>query len=210
MKRRLLTAGLVLAFPAMMAGAADVLTVQADKVGVNTGATDPAAPLEVIATPTTIGFGNAVVLLKNAGPVAFQLDDTTADPGIFWNFAVANGETEFRLSKAGTGKVEFAVDSSGNVRIPGSFISNGTSLDVPDFVFAPSYDLMPLAELGSFIERERHLPNVPSAKEVHRSGLNMTDMQMRLLQKIEELTLYTLEQEKRIEHLEALLEATNH
>jgi hypothetical protein len=45
----------------------------------------------------------------------------------------------------------------------------------------------------------RRLPNVPSAENVSKNGLNMTDMQLRLLQKVEELTLYTLAQQKELE-----------
>ena len=65
--------------------------------------------------------------------------------------------------------------------------------------------LMPLDEVKSFIESEKHLPEVPSAAQVNESGLNITDMQMRLLRKVEELTLYLIELEKRNSELEARL-----
>ena len=72
---------------------------------------------------------------------------------------------------------------------------------------------MPLNEVKSFVEKHRHLPEIPSAKEVSLNGLNMTDMQIRLVKKIEELTLYTLQQHTKIEKLEqqlALLEDDRH
>ena len=62
---------------------------------------------------------------------------------------------------------------------------------------------MPLNELRSFVETNRHLPEVPSADEVASDGLDMTAMQLRLLQKVEELTLYTLQQQKLIDQLMA-------
>ena len=64
---------------------------------------------------------------------------------------------------------------------------------------------MPLSELAAFVAAERRLPNVPSADEIQQGGLNMTDMQMRLLEKVEELTLYTLEQQKTIEEFQERL-----
>lgn len=81
----------------------------------------------------------------------------------------------------------------GDIRVSGgSFIDDGTTLNTPDYVFEPEYDLMPLDELQAFVAREKHLPNVPSAREVKEQGLNLGQFQMRLLEKIEELALYTL------------------
>jgi len=85
---------------------------------------------------------------------------------------------------------------SGNIKIPGNFISGATTLNVPDYVFEPGYPLLPLDELSNFIEREKHLPNLPSAAEIHKNGINMTAFQMKLLEKVEELTLYAVAQEQ--------------
>ncbi len=71
-----------------------------------------------------------------------------------------------------------------------------------DFVFEPDYALKPLSELESFVKENRHLPEIPSEKEMVENGLNVNEMQIKLLQKIEELTLYIIEQEKRIKSLE--------
>jgi hypothetical protein len=64
---------------------------------------------------------------------------------------------------------------------------------------------MPLAELKAFIEREKHLPNVPNRDEVKAKGLNLSEFQMRLLEKVEELTLYTVRQHDEIQALRAHL-----
>lgn len=66
----------------------------------------------------------------------------------------------------------------------------------PDYVFAPSYKLMPLQEVEKFVQVNNHLPGVPPAKQVEKEGLELASNQMMLLKKIEELTLYIIEQEK--------------
>lgn len=70
-----------------------------------------------------------------------------------------------------------------------------------DYVFSPDYSLMPLNEVERYIKINKHLPEIPSAAEVKENGLSMGEMQNKLLQKIEELTLYVIEQQKQIEEL---------
>jgi hypothetical protein len=70
-----------------------------------------------------------------------------------------------------------------------------------DYVFEPKYKLMPLTEVESFIKENKHLPNVPSAKEVVKEGIDMATMDAKLLEKIEELTLYMIELKKENEGL---------
>ncbi len=96
--------------------------------------------------------------------------------------------------------------SGGNIRVSGgSFIDDGTTLDVPDYVFEKQYKLMPLAELKAYIETAKHLPGVKSAKEVAEEGLNISQSQMALLEKVEELTLYTLQQQDELDSKKQLL-----
>lgn len=71
-----------------------------------------------------------------------------------------------------------------------------------DYVFFPDYQLKSLAEVESFIKQNGHLPEVPNAKTVEENGIELGEMNALLLRKIEELTLYILEQEKRIKALE--------
>ncbi len=72
----------------------------------------------------------------------------------------------------------------------------------PDYVFDKNYDLMSLKELEESIEKNNHLPGLPSAAEVEENGFLVADMQKRVLEKVEELTLYTIEQGKLIEQLQ--------
>jgi hypothetical protein len=77
-----------------------------------------------------------------------------------------------------------------------------------DYVFAKDYDLKPLAEVEAFIAKNKHLPNVPSAAQVKEEGLALGDMARIQQEKIEELTLYIIAQNKRIEALEAKMNTT--
>ncbi|MCP4176262.1 MAG: hypothetical protein GY756_00680 [bacterium] len=71
--------------------------------------------------------------------------------------------------------------------------------DWADFVFEPTYKMPTLKEVENFIKINKHLPDVPSEKEVRENGINVGEMNATLLQKIEELTLYTIEQQKILE-----------
>lgn len=77
-----------------------------------------------------------------------------------------------------------------------------TSTTWPDYVFADDYDLKPLSEVENFIRENRHLPDIPSAQEMAKKGQNLGEMNALLLQKIEELMLYVIEQENSIRNLE--------
>lgn len=69
-----------------------------------------------------------------------------------------------------------------------------------DHVFNHGYALKSLSEVEGFIKENKHLPEVPSEKQMQEEGLNINEFQIKLLQKIEELTLYTIEQQKQIDN----------
>jgi len=81
----------------------------------------------------------------------------------------------------------------------------------PDYVFEtyyngfsemmPNYSLIALEDLEAFLKENNHLPNVPSAETMETEGISLKEMNLLLLQKIEELTLYTLQQQKEIDAL---------
>jgi hypothetical protein len=73
----------------------------------------------------------------------------------------------------------------------------------PDYVFKSGYQLMPLQKIESFIKEKGHLPEVPSAKEVAKEGVELGNNQALLLKKIEEITLHLISINKRVESLEA-------
>jgi hypothetical protein len=91
---------------------------------------------------------------------------------------------------------KLAVD--GKIKAKEIVVSTGWS----DFVFDDDYDLMPLKGVEDYIEENGHLPHIPAGKEVEEKGLSMGEMQKLHMQKIEELTLYLVEQNKQIEKLQ--------
>jgi hypothetical protein len=71
-----------------------------------------------------------------------------------------------------------------------------------DDVFSPSYQLMPLRGIRAFVEEHHHLPGIPSENEVAEHGIGLGEMQVKLLAKIEELTLHMIAAEDRSSRLE--------
>jgi hypothetical protein len=77
-----------------------------------------------------------------------------------------------------------------------------TATGWPDFVFEKQYLLLPLSKVEQFIEENKHLPGIPSASLIEKEGHDIGDMNNKLLQKIEELTLYLIEEQKERRKLE--------
>lgn len=77
----------------------------------------------------------------------------------------------------------------------------------PDYVFKTDYKIVPLTDLETYIKTNRHLPEMPTAKEAETNGIELGEMNKRLLQKIEELTLYLIELKKENEQLKTRVEA---
>lgn len=73
----------------------------------------------------------------------------------------------------------------------------------PDYVFEPSYISSSLEDVERFIKANKHLPDIPSAKDVRENGVNLGEMNAKLLMKIEEMTLYLIEQNRRLGNLQA-------
>ncbi|MNT77915.1 hypothetical protein D3C72_2170870 [compost metagenome] len=70
-----------------------------------------------------------------------------------------------------------------------------------DFVFKKDYNLPTLAQVEKQINEKGHLENIPNEEDVLKNGINLGDMNAKLLQKIEELTLYMIDQNKNIQNL---------
>lgn len=81
--------------------------------------------------------------------------------------------------------------------VKGSIHTNEVKVDLsvpgPDYVFESAYNLPTLDEVSAYIKTNKHLPDVPSARDMEKNGLNLGEMNMLLLRKIEELMLYLLE-----------------
>lgn len=105
----------------------------------------------------------------------------------------------------GTDKVEYGYKLAVKGKIKAEEIKV-TASEWADFVFADEYKLPPLEDVGRFVKKHKHLPGIPSEAEVLANGIELGAMDVKLLQKIEELTLYTLEQEKKIAVRDTLIE----
>ncbi|SFC65893.1 hypothetical protein SAMN04487891_1184 [Flagellimonas taeanensis] len=79
------------------------------------------------------------------------------------------------------------------------------SVPGPDYVFKEGYDLKSLEEVQNYINEHGHLPNIPSAKEMEEEGIQLGEMNMKLLEKIEELTLYVIKQQGEIDYLKSII-----
>ncbi len=93
------------------------------------------------------------------------------------------------------------LDVNGTIRAKEIIVETGWA----DHVFAPDYQLAPLSEVEAHIRANQRLPGIPSAAEIGETGVSLGQSQTMLLEKIEELTLYAIEKEKRVAELEARL-----
>jgi len=78
-----------------------------------------------------------------------------------------------------------------------------------DFVFKPSYKLYPLSDLKKYIDRNHHLPEIASAKQMQAEGIKVGENEVKLLQKVEELTLYLIDADKKDKELESQIKGQN-
>jgi hypothetical protein len=128
-------------------------------------------------------------------------------PGMPWGMAMGTAN-QSRLYVNNDGQVGIGT-SKINDNTFGLFVEKGIrtrkvkvdQASWTDYVFEPTYKLPSLEEIEVFIKQYKHLPDVPSAKEVEKNGLDVGENQAVLLKKIEELTLYVIEQQKEINEL---------
>jgi len=97
---------------------------------------------------------------------------------------------------------QYALDVNGVIRAKEIKVETGWA----DFVFDREYRLPSLSEVESHIREHKHLPGIPSEAQVKEEGINLAEMQVKLLQKIEELTLYVIEQQKENKQLKSRIE----
>lgn len=183
------------------------MTLAPTNTGANVGigTSNPTEKLEV--------YGGGNLLLRgannNAGDILFQTN-SKKQTGRIWT--AGTGSSGLYMS-SGDLIPDFTIDNSGNVGI-GTLNTSAYKLSVDgnvratevkvytgwaDYVFAKDYKLPTLEEVAQHIEEKGHLINIPSAKEVEKDGILLGEMNAKLLEKIEELTLYTLKQQKQLE-----------
>lgn len=172
----------------------------AGNVGI--GTTVPADKLSVSAGAITVGFGNMDKATLQGG----------SGFGSLLRLFYADGKETVRIDAGGGGGTSWInsgnlligktsqINSAYRLDVNGTIRSNEirVNLDGADFVFEEKYPLMPLTELEAYVKKNKHLPEIAPAKEMQEQGSNLGDLNTKLLQKIEELTLYVIEQQKLI------------
>lgn len=172
----------------------DVRSIQLKDWDDNTGGND--SKYRILARDGAIMFFNGGVVVGN-------YDNSTwtdlPDGQLIVETSAAIGSTEvppgFKLSVDGK-----AIMEEVHVEVSGAW---------PDYVFDDDYDLMDLEDTERYIKENGHLPEMPSADEVKDQGINLGQMNMDLLRKVEELTLHIIEQQKQIDALRAVIQ-NNH
>jgi hypothetical protein len=167
-------------------------------------------------TPAAIGSGDSSMI--------FLGEDYQGYYGMYWLYE-GSGNNMQLYGKAGitTYGPHMQIERTNGYVAIGSTFATGYRLSVegkiictelrvnlvadwPDYVFKQDYQLMPLDRLGAFIQKNGHLPNVPPASEIERSGLEVGEMQRLMMEKIEELSLYILKQQEQIDALQDQIE----
>ena len=138
-----------------------------------------------------LSCGTGDMFLSDAG-LGIETASPMAKLHVNGNVMIGTGSPALGYSLSVNGKI-----ISEEVRVALSGTSNW-----PDYVFENDYRLMPLSQLEKFISQQKHLPDIPSASQVKKEGFDVGDMNRRLLEKIEELTLYIIGQDKKLNSLQ--------
>lgn len=171
-------------------------------------------------------FGNAgdasgacITLRSNSsyygdGGIEFTAGQTPATNDVAFTYTIHNsGSKQALMNVMYNGKV--VIGGSIMANMPGTYklyvedgiltekikVALSSTTQWSDFVFNDNYNLKPLAEVENYVKENKHLPEIPSADEVVKNGIDLGNMDSKLLQKIEELTLYVIQQQKEIETL---------
>lgn len=151
-----------------------------------------------------IGTENPQAKLDVDGNVIFG--DFVSSGSNSWMFhSPDDGRTSLHIAPKGdSGNFDWSkqlVLNQGNMALHGKFEAREvkvTTSPTADFVFEKDYNLPKLEDVERYIKEKKHLPEIASAREMEKDGVNVGDFQIKLLQKIEELTLYSIEQNRKI------------
>jgi hypothetical protein len=127
--------------------------------------------------------------------------NTAPSNGLLVSGAVGIGTTSVgsdKLVVAGNIKATGTVSADGGIKV------KTWTMEVPDYVFdSKRHRLAPLSEVERFVKTHKHLPEIPSAAQMKKQGMDLVEMNLLLLKKVEELTLHAIEQDKKLARLSA-------
>jgi hypothetical protein len=151
------------------------------------------------------GFGT------NPSTLRYQVDATTTDH-VFYAGSSSTVSNELMRIK-GNGNVSIGVTTPATgykLTVAGKIICTELKVQLqpfPDYVFEKNYKLRTIKEVENHIDTYKRLPGMPSAAEVESKGMNVGEMQGKVVEKVEELTLYIIQQQKQIEASQKQVEA---
>lgn len=221
------------AYPALpfdeLAGAKIAMSMVDGNVGVGTKVPTMKLDVNTSANADGIKVGAGVTTVESSSNIYFY-PSSNYDNARHWlissyfnqvgDFVIRSGNSH-GADPYYAGTTRFLITNAGNVGIgtttPGSYKLavegtigarrvNVTQTNWADYVFETDYKLPTLAEVERFIKQHKHLPDIPTAREIEANGLDLGDSQAALLKKIEELTLYLIEQDKERKEVQTVLE----
>jgi len=180
-------------------------------IGVNT--TQPIAPFDMVSQSdnslmvrTTTAKNSSLWAINsiNGYGIGVEPDGTGY---IYSSYPTNNKLIYFKDDKVGIGAPP---KGTHNLYVAGGITTEEVKVRIQsnwtDYVFNESYPLQPITELENFIKENKHLPGVPSSEEVDKNGIELGEMNSILLKKIEELTLYMISQDKKINEMQVIIE----
>jgi hypothetical protein len=185
------------------------------------GTTYSSTPIGSCSTSTTNGFINAtaaistryikisatITMLGSYTPILMGEIEVYGQPAVsgIWYGSGSNifySTGNVLIGKSTQTNATYKLEVEGKIRAT-EIVVNSTGAD---FVFENNYKPRNLAELEQFVNTNKHLPDIPAASEMQTNGISISDMQTKLLQKVEELTLYMIELKKENDLLKAEIE----
>lgn len=152
----------------------------------------------ILENETTAGYGSALIFhARNAS-------DQTVEMARIVGEGKAGILRFYTRNSGGTVQERMTLNEAGDLNVPAAIIAGSIKTKVwsiaPDYVFEKGYKLNTLEHVEKYVNENKHLPEIPSAKEINDKGIDLAEMNMKLLQKVEELTLHAIRQEKELKN----------
>ncbi len=177
------------------------------------GTSSPLGKVDILAATDEVALRLSMPTSEDAAAYDIKWANTNADvvhriqySSTYYDFMNVNRATRnvsFNGGNVAIGTTSFP--SGYKLAVDGKVICEEITIEMSDnwadFVFEPTYNLMSLNELDTYIQENKHLPEIPTTAEVKENGISVGEMNAKLLQKIEELTLYVIELKKEVETL---------
>jgi hypothetical protein len=167
--------------------------------------------------PSTDAYGTVSIIMGSANEssamISQQRNNLSKGGTLIFNTSDASGTNQPRMFINDVGNIGIGtlVPGSYKLAVEGKIAARGVKVTLqnpfPDYVFDSTYQLRPLAHLEQYINQNKHLPGIPSAKEVEKEGgVELGEMNVKLLEKIEELSLYIIEVNKKLQEQQEEIE----